>query len=441
MADGMRVRPPKPGVPATGGPPPPNDSDTAVRGGRLWRSPDFLKLWAGQSVSELGTAITRLALPTAAITLLAAGSLQIGILNALQVAAYPLLGIVAGVWADRVRRRAILMICDLGRALVLASVPFAFFAHVLGMGQLYAVALVVGVCSVFFDVAYQSYLPSLIGREDLVEGNGKLYASRNVAQAAGPAVAGWLIAVLKAAPAILADSLSFLVSVGSLLAIRKAEPAPRPSNGREPNFRGEVAEGAATVFGHPVLRLLVGSTASSNLGAAVIEAVFLVFAYRDLHLTPETVGMLFAVAALSAVAGAAVAARLARVFGLGPAIAVSALMYRACYLAMPLVMVFQPVLVLVAIMVVSRFFELVYSVNQLSLRQSLVPGRLQGRTNAMVRTVSWGAIPVGSAIGGVLGSQLGLMATIAVGSALTITAVLWILAGPVRLRHQPTAEL
>ena len=440
MADGMRVKPPKRAASTSPETLPSEPAPEAVRGGSLWHSPDFLKLWAGQSVSELGTAITRLALPTAAITLLAAGPFQIGLLNALQLAAYPALGIVAGVWADRIHRRAILIVCDLGRALVLASVPFAFFAHVLTMGQIYGVALVVGICSVFFDVAYQSYLPSLIRREDLVEGNGKLYISRNVAQAAGPAVAGELIAVLKAAPAILADSLSYLVSVASLIAIRKPEPIPQPSNGRPPNFRSEVAEGAATVFRHPILRLLVGSTATSNLGASVIEAVFLVFVYRQLHLTPATVGMLFAVAALSAVAGAAAAARLAKVFGLGPVIAVSALMYRACYLAMPLVAFLQPVLVVAVIMVVSRFFELVYSVNQLSLRQSLVPGRLQGRTSAMVRTVSWGAIPVGSAVGGVLGAPLGLMPTIALGSALTITAALWILAGPVRLRHQPPAE-
>src|SRR5215469_3742461 len=189
-------------------------------GGRLWRHPDFLKLWGGQTVSQLGTQVTQLALPTAAIMLLGAGPAQLGLLVAAEFLAFPVLGLFAGVWADRLPRRRIMVVCDIGRLLALASIPAAYAAGGLTMAQLYAVALVMGVGSVFFDVSYQAYLPALVPTVDLREGNAKLEIGRSSAFVVGPALAGLLIQLVRAAPAIAADALSYAVSVASLLWIR-----------------------------------------------------------------------------------------------------------------------------------------------------------------------------------------------------------------------------
>src|SRR5918911_2926365 len=177
--------------------------------GKLWKHRDFLKLWSGETVSKLGSEVTLLALPTVAILVLHAGPLQVGLLSALEFLSFPVLGLIAGVIADRLRRRPIMIVCDLGRALALGSIPIAYSLNLLTINQLYAVALVTGVFTVFFDVSYQSYLPSLIDRKDLVEGNTKLQVSESAAQIGGPALAGFLIQVISGARAIAVDAISY----------------------------------------------------------------------------------------------------------------------------------------------------------------------------------------------------------------------------------------
>src|SRR2546423_3046387 len=197
-------------------------------GGRLWRHPDFLKLWAGDTVSQFGSQVTLLAVPTVAILVLHAGPFQVGLLSALEFLAFPTLGLVAGVYADRLRRRPIMIACDLGRMLALGSIPVAFLVNALTLEQLYLVALLTGIFTVFFDVSYQSYLPVLVDRPNLVEGNTKLEVSRSVAQVSGPAVAGFLIQWIGGARAVAVDALSFLVSAIALSAIKTSEPEPKP---------------------------------------------------------------------------------------------------------------------------------------------------------------------------------------------------------------------
>jgi len=394
-------------------------------------------LWAGQSLSEVGTEVTRLALPTAAIVLLHAGPFEVGLLTALEFLAFPVLGLVAGVYADRLKRRQILIVCDTGRMLVLASVPAAYFAGVLTMGQLYAVALVIGICTVFFDVAYQSYLPALIPRTDLLEGNSKLEITRSASQVAGPALGGLLIQLIKAAPAILVDALSYLVSVATLLWIRHQEPQARPSGDVPPSFFGEMWEGIKVVLGHPVIRLIAGCTATSNLGSNMGQAVFLLFAYNQLRMTPGQVGLIFGIGSVGALVGAVVAVGVARRIGLGPAIALSSGVGNAFLFLVPLAGLGYPFLLLSAAFFVLLFTGSIYNINQISLRQTIVPVRLQGRLNATVRTIVWGTIPVGAFLGGVLGTRFGIVPTLYLSAALATLAVLFILAGPVRLKEQP----
>ena len=409
-------------------------------GGRLWRDGEFLKLWAGQGISELGSQVSLLALPTVAILVLGATPFQVGLLAACETLAFPVLGLVAGVYVDRLPRRPIMIACDVGRLLALASVPVAFALGVLSMPQLYAVALITGVGTVFFDVAYQSYLPALIPRADLIEGNTKLQVTGSVAQMAGPALGGFLIQLLGPARAVAADAATFLVSVVSLAWIRRAEPSPAPAkeSGRG-GFFAEMWEGIQVVFGNSTIWKIAGSTSTSNLGSNLFFAVFLIFLYRILHLSPGTVGVIFAAGAVGGLLGALTAAWIPRRIGLGPTLFVTMLVSGLSMILIPLAQYGFAIPLLFASMFVTSFVIPVYNINQVSLRQAIVPDRLQGRMNATVRTIIWGTNPIGAFIGGIIGSTYGTVPALYAGIAVSLLAGFWILLGPIRLRVQPEA--
>ena len=409
-------------------------------GGRLWRDGEFLKLWAGQGISELGSQVSLLALPTVAILVLGATPFQVGLLAACETLAFPVLGLVAGVYVDRLPRRPIMIACDVGRLLALASVPVAFALGVLSMPQLYAVALITGVGTVFFDVAYQSYLPALIPRADLIEGNTKLQVTGSVAQMAGPALGGFLIQLLGPARAVAADAATFLVSVVSLAWIRRAEPPPAPAkeSGRG-GFLAEMWEGIQVVFGNSTIWKIAGSTSTSNLGSNLFFAVFLIFLYRILHLSPGTVGVIFAAGAVGGLLGALTAAWIPRRIGLGPTLFVTMLVSGQSMILIPLAQYGFAIPLLFASMFVTSFVNPGYNINQVSLRQAIVPDRLQGRMNATVRTIIWGTNPIGAFIGGIIGSTYGTVPALYAGIAVSLLAGFWILLGPIRLRVQPEA--
>jgi len=408
-------------------------------GGRLWRDLDFVLLWAGQTVSELGSQVTLLALPAAAILMLHASPFQVGLLGALEFLGFPTLGLVAGVYADRVKRRWIMIICDLGRMLALGSIPAAYALGWLSMPLLYVVALLTGVFTVFFEIAYQSYLPALIPRPKLIEGNSKLEVSRSVAQVAGPAIAGLLLQIMAAARAIAVDAASFAVSVLSLWAIRRPEPAPAPGTASaRRGFWVEMWEGIRVVLGNPTLWKISGCTATTNLGTNVLFAVYLIFVFRYLHLGPGVVGLIFAVGAVGGLLGAVSAGTLARRLGLGPTLLVG-IAGDVTLLLVPLAQLGLTVPLLLISFLLMSFGGTVYNVNQVSLRQSITPDHVQGRMNATVRTIVWGTIPIGSFVGGILGERIGVVPTLVVGAIVATLAGIWILAGPVRLREQPVA--
>ena len=407
-------------------------------GGKLWRDGEFLKLWAGQGISEIGSQVSLLALPTVAILVLGATPFQVGLLGACETLAFPVLGLVAGVYVDRLRRRPIMIACDVGRLLALVSVPVAFALNVLSMPQLYAVALITGVGTVFFDVAYQSYLPALIKRADLIEGNTKLQVTSSVAQMAGPALGGFLIQVLGPARAVSADAASFLISVASLAWIRRAEPSPSPTSesGRR-GFFAEMREGIQVVFGNPTIWKIAGSTSTSNLGSNLFFAVFLIFVYRVLHLSPGTVGIIFAAGAVGGLLGALTAAWIPRRIGLGPTLFVTILIGGLSMILVPLAQYGLAIPLLFASMFLSSFVNPVYNINQVSLRQAITPDRVQGRMNATVRTIIWGTNPIGAFLGGIIGSTYGIMPALYVAVAVSLLAGFWILLGPIHLRVQP----
>jgi MFS family permease len=414
------------------------ESSPHRHGNRLWRHPDFAKLWAGQTISLFGSSITALALPSVAILTLGASAYQVGLLQAAQFLAFPLLGLPAGVWVDRLPRKAVMIVADVGRALALGSVPLAWAAHSLTLGQLYFVSLVVGVLTVFFDVAYQSYLPALIDRVDLIEGNSKLEISRSASDIAGRGLGGILIQWLGAPLSVLVDALSFIASVVGLAAIRKPEEAaasPAISKG----FWHELRAGVDVVIKNPILRNIAACTATTNLSSAMIGAVFLIFAYRSLHLPPALVGGVLAFGNLG-IAGAFLAAGIALRFGLGKTLMLAIVMGGLGTLMTAVAAFTFPVIFLLLAQLLQSFAIPVYNVNQVSLRQAITQSSLQGRMNATMRTIVWGTLPVGSLIGGVLGGTIGIVPTIVIAGCVFLAAAFWIRFSAVfRLVSIPTA--
>ena len=420
---------------------------TAGRLGLLGH-PDFARLWTAETVSQLGSQVSLLAIPFVAIEILQASTFEVALLGVVDMLPFLLIGLPAGVWVDRLRRRPILVAGDLGRAAALATIPAAYALGALTIVQLYVVGFVVGTLTVFFDVAYQSYLPSLVERDQLVEGNAKLEISRAGAQVVGPGLAGALIGILRAPFAVLLDALSFAASALFIVAIRRHEPARErsvDSTGQRTGMRREMAEGLRYVLGHRYLRAIALCTATSNLFGTVATAILLVYAVRELGMTAATVGLAFSIGSTGALLGAFGASRVARFLGVGPTIVVFSLVVGPAWLPLALVPASAPTVVLVGLLAFAGFFAglsaVVYNVNQVSLRQAITPERMQGRMNATMRWVVWGTIPIGGILGGALGTAIGLRQTILLGALGMSFAFVPVLLSAVRsVRAMPTAQ-
>jgi MFS family permease len=391
---------------------------TARRAG-LWRHRDFRRLWIGETVSQFGTTISQLALPLVAILVVHASTYEVGLLTAVETSAFLLVGLPAGAWVDRMRFRLVLVVNDLVRAVALGSIPLADAVDALTIGQLYAVALVTGVSTVFFDVAYQSYLPELVARDQLVESNAKLQASESVSQVAGPGLGGLLIQALTAPYAVLVDALSFLWSAGWVAAIRTRPPKRERPPDR--HLGREIKEGLAFVVGNPILRAIATCTALWNLFAGVSMAVFYVLLARTLHLSAGVIGLITSVSAVGGLIGSVIATRVAARIGQGPAIWVSILAAAPCGLVAPFVQRDWTLGLLVLAQLVFWVTTVVYNVTQVSFRQGVCPPELLGRMNATIRFLVWGVLPLGGLLGGVLGSTVGVRA------ALFVAAIGWFL--------------
>jgi MFS family permease len=409
--------------------------------GGLWRHSDFLKLWSAETVSQFGTQVSQLALPLVAILVLDASAFEVAALGTVEFLPFILFTLPAGVWVDRLPRRPILIIGDFGRAVLLLTIPMAYVADVLTLAQLYVVGFLVGICTVFFDVAYQSYLPALVQREHIIEGNSKLEISRSSAQIGGPGFGGLLVEIFTAPYAVLVDAASFFGSGLFILGIRKHEERPQPAtlDGAKPSLWTELKEGLRFVLGNPNLRAQAGCTATSNFFSNVAFAIFLVFAVRELELSPGVIGLVFSVGSVGALLAAFTANRISRRFGIGPTTIAAGLVWGP----MTLLVAFAPagnaaIPFLVASVFAGGLSIVVYNIVQVSYRQAICPPRLQGRMNSVMRFIVWGTIPVGALVGGALGSWVGLRETIAIGGVGGSLAVLWIVFSPQRqLREMP----
>ena len=401
----------------------------------LWRHPDFMKLWTAETISQFGTQITILALPLVAILVLRATAFEVALLGTIEFLPFILFTLPAGVWVDRLRRRPLMIAADIGRAVSLISIPLAYELGALTMLQLYVVAFFNGTLTVFFDVAYQAYLPSLVERDHIVEGNAKLEISRSSAFIGGPGVGGALVQFLGPAIALIADAVSFVGSALFLLLIRKREPRESQAAGEQqprPGMRTEVVEGLKYVLGNPLIRPIAACTSTFNLFSNLLFAVYLVYAVRELRLEPAVIGLIFALGNIGALVGAVLSGRIPHWIGVGPAIVGSIVVGGPATLLIPLAPRDNPAPFLVAAGVIGAFSGVVYNVNQVSLRQAITPDRLQGRLNATMRFLVWGTIPIGSLIGGVLATVIGLAPTIWIGAVGSLLPILPILFSPVR---------
>ena len=407
----------------------------------LWRHPDFLKLWSAETISQFGTQVSLLAIPFVAVVVLDASTFQVAVLGVVDFLPFMIFTLPAGVWVDRMRRRPILIAGDFGRAALLISIPLAYVLDILTLGQLYVVGFLVGTCTVFFDVAYMSYLPSLVERKEIIEGNSKLEVSRSAAQIAGPGFAGLLIQAVTAPYAIFLDAVSFLGSGLFFFGIRRPEepPSTQATDGEKPGLRKELKEGLRFVFGNPNLRAQAACTATSNFFSNVSFAIVIVFLVRELGLSAGVIGLTFSIGSIGSLLAAFTATRISGRFGIGPTTIGVGLLWGPATLLFALAPEGNTAIpFLVGAQLLLGFAVVVYNIVQVSYRQAICPPRLQGRMNSTMRFIVWGTIPLGGLVGGVLGSTIGLRETIVVGAIGGGLAVLWIVLSPQRhLRDMP----
>jgi MFS family permease len=405
----------------------------------LWHNPDFLKLWAGQTVSVFGSLITWTALQFTAIIVLDATPLEVAVLTAAGPVAGIVAGLVTGVWVDRLPRRPLMIAADLLRAALLAGIPIAAIAGVLRIEQLYCVAFLTGVLTIIFDVAYQSFLPTVVRREELLEGNSKLTASASAAEVGAFGISGWLVQILTAPLAVLVDAASFVVSAVCLLRIRVSEPLPTPADHRQ-SIRDEIAEGLRVMLRQPVLRALAGSAAIEALARGVIGALILLYLNRELGFGPGVLGMIFGIGGLSSLVGAVIAERVVRRIGIGPAI-ITSLLISAVGTSFT-VLAHDTSMLAVGLLIANQLITdpaaTVNDIASTSLRQSVTPDRVLGRVNASIRFSALAVTFVGTLGAGLLAERIGLRPMLMIGIGIKALAALWLLLSPVRtLRAVP----
>lgn len=404
-----------------------------ARSSSLWHHADFRKLWLGETISLLGSRITFIALPLTAVLSLHATPAHMGLLGAALSAPYIAVGLFAGVLVDRWPRRPILISTNLARAGVLALIPVAAWLGLLRVEVLYLVAFVEGVLAVFFDVAYMAYVPSLVQRDKIVEGNSKLEASSAVVKIVGPSVGGWLLQYIAAPVVILFDTVSYLVSALLLGMIQTPEEAPNPAASRR-RVRRDIMEGLRVVWSHAVLRSLIVGVSAFNLFDNAIYAVYILYLTQDLALQPAAVGFIFAAAGPGSLLGAVLAGRAAHRFGLGHVLVGSLLLSSLGRLVVPFAdgatPMIVPILMLAQALLAGGITA--FSITAVSLRQAITPDQLQGRVNASARTLAWATLPLGSLLGGFVAGRFDLRAAVLLGALGMLCVPIALLLSPIR---------
>jgi len=403
-----------------------------ARPGGLWRHHDFVRLWSAAGISAAGTQVTLLALPLTAILVLHASAFEVAALATAGTVPNLALGIAAGVWLDRVPRRPVMIAADFGRAFVLASVPVAYVLGMLSLAQLYLVALIGGSLNVVFEISSGAYLPSVVPRAQLVEANAKLQSAVVTAQAAGPSIGGALVSLLSAPMAIVVDAVSFLIS-GSLISSANArgevhrEPQPRVSS-----LRAELREAATYLLSDPYLRPLLIGHALANLALGLLWGIVIVYAVRVLGLMPGTIGVILSLGQIGGVIGAVFARRIAARVGVGSVVVASFFLFGPATLLMATATEQTAIAFVTVGWTLESLARSLYGVSATSVRQALVPDRLQGRVIGLTTTAGTGAFPLGALLGGALAGALGLREAMFFAATAAVLPFIAVAASPIR---------
>jgi predicted MFS family arabinose efflux permease len=402
----------------------------------LLRQPEFLKLWAAQSISQLGDQVTYLALPLVAVLTLDASAAQMGFLVAAELLPHLFFSLLAGVWIERSQRRRHLMIlADVARALLLASVPLAYAFDVLSFPQLYAVAFGVGTFAVMFDVSWSTLFITVVPRRDVVDANSKMSLSRAVSFVTGPSVAGFLVQVLTGPVTLLLDAFSYLGSALFLSRIRSQEPpVEKDGNGVLRSLR----DGMRFVVGDELIRPELLCAATVNLFNFVFHAIFVLYATKELGVAPGTLGVALGAGAVGGILGALVAPRLERVIGIGRSVVVGSILFPAPLILVPIASgsELQLGLMLGAAEFFSSVGVMIFDVSGASMTFLRTPDRIRARTAGTFRFVNYGIRPIGALLGGALGTAIGLQTTLWIGVLGALAGVIWLVFSPIpRLRE------
>src|SRR5438093_409857 len=404
----------------------------------LWRDADFRKLWAGQTVSEVGSVVARTVIPLVALMVLGAGPIQMALLIVAASLAVLLIGLLAGAWVDRLRRRPLLILADATRALLLLSIPAAYIAGVLRIEQLYVVVFIEGCLGALFDAAYPAYVPSLIGVDRVVEGNSKLATSSSLAEIGGPGLAGGLVQLIGPPLAIFVDAISFVVSALSLILIRSREPSRPPRTSPTP-IRLEILEGLRLLRRHAVLLPLTLRSIIAHVAGSFYGVLYTIYLIQELHLSPFLLGVVVSAGGVGSLIGSIFASRVISRFGFGPALIWTATGASIVGVLTPLaggplvlatLMVFLPQLI-------GDGLQTIEGVAELSLIQGVIPDRILGRVNATLEVFSHGiAYPMGALLAAGVAGSIGVRAGIAIGWAGMAVSILLLVFSPLpRIRQ------
>jgi MFS family permease len=398
----------------------------------LWRHPDFMKLWAGQTISALGSVVTRTAIPLVALLVLGAGPFEMALLVVAASLATLLVGLFAGAWVDRLPRKPVLIATDLLRAILLFSIPVAYVANALRIEQLYLVVFLESCLGSFFNAAYPAYVPSLIGVDHVVDGNGKLATSSSLAEIGGPGLGGGLVQLIGGPLAMLVDAISFLVSAISLGLIRRPEP-PRPARETETRIRQDIVEGLRLVASHPILIPLTLRSVIAHVAGSFYGVLYTIYLIDELHLSPLTLGIVVSAGGVGALIGSFFAAKSIERLGIGPALIWAAAGASLVGVLTPLaggpvalaaLMVFIPQLV-------GDGLQTIEEVAEISLIQGVIPDRILGRVNATLEVFSHGiAYPLGALLAAALAGSIGVRGGIFVGWAGMAASILLLVRSP-----------
>ena len=403
-------------------------STTRPRFGRLWSHPDFLKFWTGETVSLFGTQVTFLALPLTAVLVLGADAKQLGVLRFLEYLPFILFTLIFGVWVDRRRRRPVMIVSNAVRAVLIGLIPLLSVLGLLdelGLPALYLVAFAVGTFTVLFDLSWMSYVPTIVGRSDLVEANSKVATSYAAAEVAGPGLGGALVQLVGAPRALALDAASYVVSAISLLMIRTKEPAPAPRPAAERSLVREMAEGMRFILDNRYLRAIAAQGAIFNFALMATDPVFLLYAVRELDFSAGLVGLVYGVGAVGGVVGAALASTASRRLGYGRAFVTAVVLGTVPAFLLPVAAGPEPMLAALFILafLLIRTGVGVSNVLAITLRQTVTPNAMLGRMNASMRMILYGVGTLGALVGGLLGATLGLRPALWVAAVLFVASI------------------